>query len=229
MGKLLVKNKDIVVPGEELAIGMDFLPTGGAFRENDKIISSQLGLVSVSGRLIKLIPLTGRYNPKKDDVVIGKVTDISFSGWYIEIGYAYEASLSLRDATSEYINKGVDLTQYYNFGDIVAAKVVKVIRSKVVDLTMKGPGLRKLRGGKIIEVTPSKVPRIIGKQGSMISMIKEMTNCKIIVGQNGRIWIQGSPEMEILATEAIMKIEQESHTDGLTDKVKNLLQKSVKK
>lgn len=229
MGKLLVKNKDIVVPGEELAVGMDFLPAGGAFRENDKIIASQLGLVSVSGRLIKLIPLTGRYNPKSGDTVIGKVTDISFSGWYIDIGYAYEANLSLRDATSEYINKGVDLTQYYNFGDVVAAKVVKVTRAKVVDLTMKGPGLRKLRGGKIIEVTPSKVPRIIGKQGSMISIIKEMTNCKIIVGQNGKVWIQGTPEMEIVATEAIMKIEQESHTDGLTDKVKNLLENSIKK
>lgn len=229
MGKILVKDKEIVVPGQELAIGMDFLPAGGTFRENDKIIAAQLGLASISGRLIKLIPLGGVYVPKRGDTVIGKIVDMSFGGWYIDIGSAYEASLSIRDA-QEYISRDADLSQYYDFGDIISAKVTKVTRSKAIDLTMKGPGLRKLTGGKIINVTPSKVPRIIGKQGSMISMIKEITECRIIVGQNGRVWIQGSnSEKEMLATEAIMKIDAESHTDGLTEKIEKFLESKIKK
>lgn len=229
MSELKVKDKEIVVPGETLAVGMDYLPSYGVFREQDKIIAMQLGLVNISGRVIKLIPLSGRYVPKKNDIVIGKIVDIGFSGWRVDISWAFEANLGLKDATSEFIEKRADLSQYYDHGDIIAAQITHVSGSKIIDLTMKGPGLRKLKGGKIIEIIPSKVPRVIGKQGSMVNLIKEKTNCKIIVGQNGLIWISGvSPESELLATNAIYKIEQESHLEGLTDRIKEFLDKGVK-
>jgi len=230
MGKLNVKDKDIVVPGEELAEGMDHLPAAGTYRDGDKIIASQLGIVNIGGRLIKLIPLSGRYTPKAGDTVIGKVVNMSFSSWFIDVGYAYEGVLSLKDATSEYIDRGADLTRYYNFGDYVTCKIVKVNKSMAIDLSMKGPGLRKLIGGKIIEITPSKVPRVIGKQGSMINLIKEKTGCKISVGQNGLVWVQGeSPENEMLATKAVEEIEKKAHIKGLTDEITKLLSKEKKK
>lgn len=229
MGELIINDKEIVIPGEVIATGMDFLPAGGVFREQESIIAMQLGLVSVSGRIIKLIPLCGRYIPKKEDTVIGKVVDIGFSGWRVEIGWAFEANLSMKDASSDFIEKKADLTQYYDYGDIVASQIVHVSGSKIIDLTMRGPGLRKLKGGKVIEVSSSKVPRIIGKQGSMIQLIKEKTGCKIIVGQNGRVWISGlTPDSEMLATQAISMIEENSHHEGLTDKVKEFLEKRLK-
>ncbi|MBU2589789.1 MAG: exosome complex protein Rrp4 [Nanoarchaeota archaeon] len=226
MGNILIKEKQIVVPGEILAEGMDFLPANGAFRENDKVISMRLGLVSVNGRLIKVIPLAGKYVPMRDDLVIGKVQDMNYSSWFIDVGYAQDAVLNMRDATSDFIERGAELSQYYDIGDFVAAKITNVTRSKMMDITMKGPGLKKLVGGRIIEVTPVKVPRIVGKQGSMISMIKKYTNCQIIVGQNGRVWVSGKdPSDEHLAVEAILMIERLSHISGLTDKVKSFLEK----
>lgn len=229
MGEILLKDKEIAVPGEVLAKGMDYIPAGGTFRENEDIIANQLGMVSINGRLVKLVPLTGIYVPKANDIVIGKVVDVTFSSWLLDINSPNLAMLSIRDAT-EYIERNADLTQYYDYGDIVAAKVTKVTRNKAIDLSTKGPGLRKLNEGQIIEVTPSKVPRIIGKQASMITMIKDATDCKIIVGQNGRIWIHGvDPDKEIVATAAIMKIEHESHTEGLTDRIKEFLDKELKK
>lgn len=223
--KLLVKDKEIVIPGQELAQGLDYLPSQGAFREEDKIISNYLGLVSINERFIKVIPLTGRYLPKVNDLVIGRVTDIGFYGWTLDIGCAYHAVLSIRE-TSGFIERNDDLTKYYDYGDLVVAKIVKVTKQKSIDLTTKGPGLKKLIGGKIIEVTPSKVPRMIGKQGSMISMIKEASNCNMIIGQNGRVWVKGeNTDQEILVTNIILKIEQESHIDGLTDKIKKMLEK----
>ena len=224
MGDLIVKDKDIVVPGEVLAVGMDFLPAGGAFREGEKIVSSQLGLVNISNRLIKLIPLTGKYLPKKGDTVIGKVVTMTFSNWFIDIGCQNEGVMSLRD-TSEFIDKGADLSQYYNFGDVVIAQVAKVTRG-AIDLTMRGPGLRKLAPGKLVKVTPSKVPRIIGKEGSMITLIKDKTECKIIVGQNGVVWIQGTPEAEMLAYQAIKLIQEKAHMEGLTDEISKFLEKA---
>ena len=228
MIKLLIKEREIVVPGQELAEGMEYLPSSGTYRDQNKIISNKLGVVSVNKNIIKVIPLTGRYMPKVDDVVIGRVLEIGFYGWSVDIGSAYPATLSIRDAT-EFIDKEEDLTKYYDYGDIIAARVNKVTRYKSIDITTKGPGLRKLIGGKVIEVTPSKVPRMIGKQGSMISMIKDYTGCNLLVGQNGIVWVKGtSLEKENLVTKMIMKIEQESHIDGLTDKIKNLLEKNGK-
>src|SRR3990167_5323615 len=155
--------------------------------------------------------------PKTGDTIICKVIDVSFSGWRLETNSAYSAMLSMKEATSEFIQRGANLTQYYDLGDYIVCKIVNVTSQKLVDVTMKGPGLRKLKGGRIIEVDSHKVPRIIGKQGSMVMMIKDAARCNISVGQNGLIWIEGEPINEILAIQTIRKIEKESHMSGLTD------------
>ncbi len=229
MGKLIVKEKEVVVPGEDLAEGMDYLPGDGCYRDKEKVRAGRLGLVKIGGRLIKLLPLSGKYLPKKNDIIIGKVIEIAMMGWRIDTNSAYSAMLPLRDATSEYIARGANLSQYYSIGDYVVAKVTNVTSQNLVDLTMKGPGLFKLKPGRIIKVQPSKVPRIIGKSGSMVGMIKDATNSKIMVGQNGIAWIDASPEMELVVVDAIRMIEKYSHIDGLTDKVKEFLDKAVKK
>src|SRR3989344_1015278 len=111
--KLLIKDKEIVIPGQELAEGLDYLPSQGSFREGNKIISSYLGLTSINERFVKVIPLTGKYNPRINDTVIGKVIDIGFYGWTIDIGGAYNAVLSIRE-TSGFIEKNEDLTKYFD-------------------------------------------------------------------------------------------------------------------
>lgn len=226
MGDLLIQEKDIVVPGQVLASGMDFLPASGTFREGDNVVSLYVGLVNVNGRLIRVIPLKGKYAPKRGDTVIGKIVDMSFNSWFVDIDGASDAILSVRDI-SEYVERGADLTQYYSFGDYIVAKIANVTRS-AVELTMKDMGLRKLGKGRIMRVNSSKVPRIIGKQGSMISMVKEKTGCRITVGQNGLIWIQGSPEHERVVADIIALIDRESHKEGLTDRVGVELDKLVK-
>jgi len=223
MGKLLVNDKQVVVPGEIIAEGMDFIPTAGTYRDKEQVIASKLGLVNIDGRLIKLIPLTGKYMPKKGDTVIGKVIDITLNGWRLDINSAYSAMLILKDATSQFIARGADLTRYFSFGDCLVATIINVTSQNLVDLTMKGAGLRKLDEGRILAVNPYKVPRIIGKQGSMVSMIKNETACNIVVGQNGLIWIDGQPEQELAAIRTIRKIEKESHLSGLTEKIKEYL------
>ena len=225
MSELITKDKTIVVPGEILATGMDYLPGFGTYRDKDRIIASRLGLTYLDGRAIKLIPLSGRYLPKRNDVIIGKVIDVTLHGWRLDINSAYSAMLMVKDGSSEFIEKGADLTRIYNLGDYVVAKIINVTSQKLVDLTMRGPGLRKLNNGRIIKVNPYKVPRIIGKQGSMVSMLKNMTGCRIIVGQNGLIWLSGEPKNKVIAIRTIKKIESESHLSGLTNTIKVYLEK----
>ncbi|RMF06954.1 RNA-binding protein [Candidatus Woesearchaeota archaeon] len=228
MGELKLENKSIVVPGEEIATGMDYIPGSGTYRLGEGIRANRLGLLSVTGRAVKVIPLSGKYIPKKGDLIICRVIDILMTGWRLDTNSAYSAVLPLRDATTEFIQKGADLTKWFKIGDYLSAKIVNVTSQFLVDITTKGPGLRKLEGGRIIKVNPSKVPRIIGKQGSMVSLIKEQTGCRIVVGQNGLIWLQGDPKDELIAVETIRKIERESHIQGLTDRVKAFLEEKKK-
>ena len=226
---ILIKERDIVVPGDILAVGMDFLPAGGSYRDKEEIVAAQVGTVQIDNRLIRVVPLSGRYAPKRGDTVIGKVIDITFGGWMIDIGCAKDAMLGLKDATSEFIERGADLTQYFNIGDILIAKIVNVTRVKSADLTTKGPGLNKLTKGRLIDIQATKVPRVIGKQGSMVMMIKDMTNTKITVGQNGKVHILAfEPDMEGIAVEAIKMIEANAHKQGLTEVIKKFLEDKTK-
>jgi len=228
--KLLVKEKDIVVPGEKLAQGLDFLPGQRTYREGDYIIASRLGLVSVEGRAIKIIKLGGIYIPKVGDRIIVKVFDITFSGWRVETNSAYSAMLSIAEAGSQFIPRNADLTRFFNIGDYMLTKIKNITSQNLIDITMKDRGLRRLGEGRILSITPCKVPRIIGKNASMISMIKNATECKIIVGQNGLVWLNAEdPKMELLASETIKKIEAESHFAGLTDRIKVFLEEKTGK
>jgi len=227
--KLKIKNKEIAVPGEVLAEGMGFVPSKGIRREKDRLIAEQVGMISIEGKVIKLIPLTGVYIPKVNDKIVAKVIDVLMTGWRLDIRGPYSAVLSMKDATSDFIQRGADLTQYFALGEYVLTKITNVTSQKLVDVTMKGPGLRKLRGGRIIKVNPHKVPRVIGKEGSMVVMIKQATDCNILVGQNGWIWLDGEPKQEVIAEKAIKKIESEAHLSGLTDRIKDFLEKQTKK
>ncbi|MFT4312130.1 MAG: exosome complex RNA-binding protein Rrp4 [Candidatus Woesearchaeota archaeon] len=224
MTQLHIKDKDVCVPGELLATGMDYIPGMGAYRKEDKIYANRVGLVSINGRALKLIPLCGPYMPKRDDVVIGKVTEVTPNGWRIDTNCSISGLLNVRDASNTFVSRSTNLTKILDMGDYVCARIFNIMGTKTIDLSLRGQGLHKLKDGMILRYSPNKFPRIIGRAGSMVSMIKHATKCQIFVGQNGLIWISGEPDMEYVAKQAFEMIEQKAHTSGLTDRVKAFLQ-----
>ncbi len=219
MSNIIVENRSIVIPGEVLAEGMDYLPGDNTFRENDKIMAKVLGLTSITGRVIQLTPLSGPYLPKVDDKIICRCKDIAMSGWRFDTNTAWSAMLNVKDASSRFIKRDEDLSDIIGIDDFVIVKITKVTSQMLIDLTMKEPGLRKISGGRVIKINCQKVPRVIGKKASMITLIKEKTGCEITVGQNGLIWIKGEAENELKASKAIKFIEAKAHESGLTEKV----------
>lgn len=217
------KERAIVSPGEVVAKGMEFLPGEGTRREGNEIIAIKFGLLEKQDKLVKVIPLSGAYIPRAGNIVIGEVIDITFNGWVVDIASPQLAFLPVAECFG-YINKK-DLSEYYDFHDNIVTKI-KAVKSRGVDLTMKERGLKKLEGGMIIKINPTRVPRVIGRAGSMVSVIKDETGCSITVGQNGAIWIKGKNiKDELLAKEAIDYIVEKPFIEGLTEKVKEFLQK----
>ena len=214
-----VENKDLVIPGQILADD-EYYSGRGTFKEDGKICSSLLGRVSLRNKKIRVIPLKSKYVPKKGDVVIGKIKDVRFSMWDVDINSPYSGILP---AFEVFGREKKELNKVYDVGDVLFLRVVEVDEIKKAKLGLKGRGMGKFKGGIIVDIAPTKVPRLIGKKGSMINMIKDKTKCKIVVGQNGLVWVKGNEDMEQLTREIIHLIESEAHTSGLTNKIKNKL------
>ena len=223
MSNILKNEREVVIPGECLAEGMDYLPGDNTYREGERIFSKVLGLVGVAGRVMKITPLSGPYLPRTGDKIIAKVFDITMSGWRFETNTAYSAMMNVKDASSRFIKRDEDLSQILSIGDYAVVKITKVTSQNLIDLTMKEPGMHKISGGRLVKINSQKVPRVIGKQGSMISLIKDKTGCNITVGQNGIVWIKGEADKELLAEKAIKMIQERSHEEGLTDKMEKFL------
>ena len=224
------KGRVVTVPGELLAEG-SYKAGGFTYFAEGRIYAAAVGLAEFKGgREVQVIPLKGCYIPRVGDMVIGHVVDYTLNRFIVDINSIYKASLQ----TSGFLDKPIDLTResirkYYDVGDLIVAKVASFDLTREPTLTVRERGLGRIRKGRIVEMTPAKVPRLIGRRGSMINMIKkDVGRVDIIVGQNGRILISaGKLEVEDVIIEAIRKIELESHTKGLTNRVHEFIVKEL--
>ncbi|MDW7732011.1 MAG: exosome complex RNA-binding protein Rrp4 [Methanolobus sp.] len=211
--------REIVFPGELLSENKaDSGP--GTYVKDGKVYSLLYG-VKNSRNKISVIPFSGKYIPSSKDFVIGTVIDVTPSNWIFDIGSPYDGLLHV----SEYPKRveSDKMPGIMDVGDSALLRVKDVNPSMKVELSMRERGLKSLKTGRIIEIVPAKVPRVIGHGGSMVSMLKKETDCEIFVGQNGRIWINGKDSNMDRLTEAIEMIMQQSHTTGLTDRVSQFL------
>jgi len=213
--------RQIVVPGEVIVKGNEYLPGEGAYREGEEVIAGRFGIPSTYDKHVKVIPLSGAYYPRRGNTIIGTIVDITFNGWLIDFGGAQNAFLPVAEVP-RYINRN-ELREFLDFGESVIVKVWDV-KSRGIDVSMKMRGFNKIEGGMIISVSPNRVPRIIGKEGSMVKMIKGATGCDITVGQNGKVWIYGNDiESEVVTKEIIEFIVENSTIGGLTGKVEEFI------
>lgn len=226
---IFAEKKQLVAPGELLAEG-SYFPGENTYREGSKVYASRIGLAdSVANKLV-VVPLKGCYIPRVDDFVIGRVTDIAMSGWIVNISAPYLAMLPVSETpASRGMAARKDLSQIFNVSDLVMAEVIAYDRTRDPLLTIRGRGLGKVSSGRVIHISPAKIPRLIGRKGSMISLLKKETDCEIIVGQNGTVLVSGrQPKNERVAAAAIFMIEREAHTRGLTDRVSEMMKTELR-
>ncbi|MFH1663812.1 MAG: hypothetical protein ABH986_03310 [archaeon] len=199
--------KKIVVPGE--LVTEQRKRTGEhVFAFNGKIYSDVVGMTDSESDTAFVVPLKGFYVPKKDDIVIGLIVSELFSGFLVDINSFYLSFLS-----KEYLREPLKR------GSVVSVRISKVNELNEADVT----DARVFYGGEIFSILSIKVPRIIGKNASMLEILKRGTNSNFVVGRNGRIWAKGGNTK--LLFRAIKKIEQEAHTSNLTNKMSDFLVK----
>jgi exosome complex component RRP4 len=221
------ENKQIVTPGDLLAEG-EYVAGENAYVEEGRVFAQRTGLVEYDNKRVNVVALKSFYVPRMGDIVIGTIVEVGFTGWTVDINAPYPALLRATEVLNRpFKPQKDDLPQLLDVGDLIVAKIDAYDRTHDPQLAVSEPGLGKITRGQILRVTPTKIPRIIGRKGSMISTIKQETGCNVILGLNGIVLVTGKTlEDEALATMAIRKIEDESHTSGLTDRITQMLKEA---
>jgi len=210
----------LVLPGEEIP-GRGLKPGPGTYRVGGKVYASQLGLLSPKPPLISVVPLSGRYLPKPGDRVVGTVTDVQSTFWLLDIGAPRWAPLHMT-GTPWKVDIG-EADRFLRVGDAVVVRVENLDATGRIGVTMLGEDLGKLEGGTLVRISPARVPRLVGRGGSMIATITRHTNAEVAIGQNGRVWIGGEPEAIRRVSEVLRMIEENGPRSGLTDRVERFL------
>jgi len=213
-----------VLPGDIIVTG-DYTPEQNVIIDGDRAISTTVGFSEVNDNRVGVISLTGFYIPKIDDLVIGKVISYSALSWEIDINSYYSAILPASDIFGrDFTSSRDNLSLKFVKGDLIAARIVNT-GSREPLITISGQDLGKIDSGELVKISPSKVPRLIGKQGSMIQAIEGATNSSITIGQNGWVIVSNDETNGLLkAIEAIRLVDEQAHVANLTDKVNKMFE-----
>jgi exosome complex component RRP4 len=214
-----------VIPGDVVTTG-PYRPEQNVILDGNKIISTTIGISEIYDDSVKVIPLTGKYIPKINDLVIGKVVSHTSLSWELDINSCYVGFLPAQDVFGRDFSAHADeLSSKLKSGDLVAARIANFDRTRDPLVTIADRDLGKIDSGDLIKISPSKVPRLIGKKGSMIQTIEMATNAAITIGQNGWVVVScESPEGLLKAKKAIQMVDEKAHVANLTDQVKEMLE-----
>jgi exosome complex component RRP4 len=214
-----------VIPGDVVTTG-PFRPEQNVILEGNKIISTTIGVSEIYDDSVKVISLTGKYIPKINDLVIGKVISHTSLSWELDINSCYVGFLPAQDVFGRDFSAHADeLTSKLKSGDLVAARIANFDRTRDPLVTIADRDLGKIDSGDLIKISPSKVPRLIGKRGTMIQTIETATEAVITIGQNGWVVVScENPEGLLKAKKAIQMVNEQAHVANLTDQVKEMLE-----
>ena len=193
----------------------------GTYKVGGLVYAAQVGYKATAGRSVHVDAVSGTYVPRVGDQVIGTIVGIGPSNWYVEYDAPFQAPLHVNDVPWR-VEFG-ETAKFLGIGDSVLVRVSQVDETKKAFVSMRDRGLRKLTSGDIIKVHPSKVSRLIGREGIMVRMIKAQTGCELFVGQNGTVWLDGPVEGRARAEEAMALVLSAEDTPGLTQQVADLL------
>jgi len=219
-----MSESQFVLPGDVIVTG-DYRPEQNVILEGNKLMSTAIGFSEIKDDLVTVTPLTGLYTPKTDDLVIGKIVSHNALSWQVDINSYYSGILTASDIFGkDYSPSRDDLSLKLKTGDIILARIANV-NSRDPLITIIGENLGKIDSGELIKISPTKIPRLIGKHGSMIQTIEASTNATITVGQNGFIVVSCDETNGLLkALAAIRMVDEQAHLVNLTDKVKKMLE-----
>ena len=181
----------------------------GALAQNEQIIATRLGWVREMNDTVSVDPINAAYMPRSGDLIIATVAEVRNNLWFMDINGPFQGLLPMSLAPWK-VEFGA-ARQHMGVGDSVMARVQEVDECHNVVLTMKGVGLRRINEGSILSVPVNHVERIRGNNNETLLRLREICDCRIMVGDNGRVLVDGSAEGIAWARSAIKLAGNSGH------------------
>ena len=217
----------LVTPGMAIGPSAGIRVGSGALAQNDTIIATRLGWVKEFNNTVSVDPINSAYMPRSGDLIVATVAEVRNNLWFMNINGPFQGLLPMSLAPWK-VEFGA-ARQHMGIGDVVLARVQEVDECHNVVLTMKGVGLRRLSQGAVIDVPVNHLDRIRGEANANLDRMKETSDCRIIVGENGRVWVDGDDNGIDWVREALDIAKQHGHKSSFDSAMKKHEKKFNKK
>ena len=206
----------LVTPGEAIGASSGKRAGTGTIISGDSIISTKLGWAKENNDVLFVDPIFAKYLPRSGDLVIGIIESVRNNLWFAEVNAPFNGLLPMSLAPWK-VEFGA-AREHMDIGDVMLARVQEVDESHNIVLTMKGVGLRKLKEGSVVSMPVNLIKKIRENNESILNELKDFTDCRILVAENGRVWIDGDSDAVSIAKDCIELIKSEGHLDGFEER-----------
>ena len=199
----------------------------GAIAQNDTIIATRLGWAKEFNNTVSVDPINSAYMPRSGDLIVAVVAEVRNNLWFMNINGPFQGLLPMSLAPWK-VEFGA-ARQHMGIGDVVLARVQEVDECHNVVLTMKGVGLRRLNQGTVVSVPINNIDRLRGEGNATVQRLRDAADSRIIIGENGRVWIDGDAKGTAWAREAIALTQASGHKTTFEAELSALEQNAPKK
>ena len=200
----------LVTPGMAVGPSAGKRAGSGIIAAEESFIATQLGWLREQNNTVSIDPINAAYMPRSGDLVVGIVAEVRNNLWFLDINGSFQGLLPMSLAPWK-VEFGA-ARQHMDVGDVVLARVQEVDECHNVVLTMKGVGLRRLNQGAVESIPVQHVDRVRGEGNTLLQRMRDACDCRMMVGENGRVWIEGSSEGTAWARRTIQKLVNEGHS-----------------
>ncbi len=211
----------LVTPGEVVEASPGTRAGIGTLSQNGNIIATRVGWAKEYNGVISIDPINASYMPRSGDLVIGIIESVRNNLWFADVKGPFNGLLPMSLAPWK-VEFGA-AREHMDIGDVMLARVQEVDEAHNIVLTMKGVGLRKIKEGVVSEIAVNNISKLRGENNSILNSIKEYTDCRIIVAENGRIWIDGDSENISTVKEIIDILNSDGHKDDFENSLSSIV------
>jgi exosome complex component RRP4 len=212
-GRTSAASGSLVIPGDKISSDTSDRLGHGVIKLNGEMIATKLGYVVVKAGEISITPIHTAYFPRPGDLVIAYIEGMRSNIWFIDLNAPFNAILPMSLAPMKIDYGGT--RDAMNVGTTILCRVQEVDEAHSSVVTMKGMGLRKVNSGFVDTIPPHLVGTISSGSNAIINQLKDTSNCRIILGANGRIWVDGEPEGIRIVRDALAFVRDNEHSTDL--------------
>ena len=148
-----------VIPGDKIVEG-NFRPLMNVIKAGNALIATRIGIAETGRDGVKVIPLSGVYIPRVNDLVIGKIVDHSSLSWEVDVNSCFSAHLPAQDVFGrDFSPARDDMTKHFAVGDMITARIMAFDRTRDPMLTVQDRDLGKIARGEALKISATRVPR----------------------------------------------------------------------